>query len=327
MKTHSHISLTKVFLFLIVLIFASASQAQICSAPVVDRNTYGLIGIGDGCTLGYDAGALTYNAGLIPNIQFFKGTFTGSCDRHDKCLTQIGSDTHECNSEFYENMRNACNSKYKWYQPVERAICRDTAYQYYFGVENFQTDSKTRSLQSASKVASVRLESDINADYCITSGEASNLYSAGLINQINNTFLIYAGRMPTLFEFFKSVNSGDIVYDRAGWNNILVGNAQAAYYQQPPEVGIATSQDYSSFNVVASPIQYNVSYVWNIGGSRYYSTSVSYPLIMPMYDYGWTISGYLKATNLTTGAKNAKVFTQYIWEQGWCASNSGMNCL
>lgn len=288
-------------------------------------NNYGydLYGIGDGCTLKKDLGAVTYNAEWIPNIHFFKGTFTGSCDRHDKCLTQIGNDSQSCHSEFYSNMRNACDDKYKWYQPVERAICKDTAYQYYATVQSVQKDDNTFEMQKATRLASQQVQAQIEAASCGSDPTRLQLFSNGFINEINNSFLTYSGRYPTIFEFMNAANSANYNSEKSAWYSNLQRlsiNAASVY------VPLANYYADTNFglNLIASLP--GLGYYWRVNNRTGYNQSISLYSSAPTYNTTVRAQGFLMVHAGTYSSRNMVIIDQSYTLLGSCGPKAGVPC-
>ncbi|VDI13923.1 Hypothetical predicted protein [Mytilus galloprovincialis] len=80
---------------------------------------------------------------------FYKQKFTPSCNLHDmcyKCVIHFGKTKADCDSEFYQNMKTACNSLSKRFLLPDHAACKASALTFYesvkgFGALFFQTTS------------------------------------------------------------------------------------------------------------------------------------------------------------------------------------------
>jgi hypothetical protein len=288
--------------------------AQICPAS----NAIGLSGIGDGCT--------TQSAEWVfPSVGIFKGTFTPSCDFHDKCYSQLGADYHQCDSAFYEKMRAACNSKYNEYlQPVEWSACRSTAYSYYYAVSQWGSTAATQyNMQSNARDRSWAMESTVAADTCGTTPERTTIYAPALITQVNNAFLASAGRLPTVYEFFRAVNSGDIVNDRNGWTTVLYNHAAAAAGVAPPAVGwVKTHPTLYSYKFTASPNLAGVNYLWKVMQITATGPSLTLTFRPPERSWAPQMNGFIRATN-SAGVKNMAVIETSGWLIGTSCSPSG----
>ena len=317
----------KTFLFLFLTI--SVVQAQVCSAPVVDANNnygYNLSGIGDGCTLKSeivtDYGTFTLNAAWIPNISLFQSTFTNSCNRHDKCLTQIGSTGQQCHDEFLGNMRNACDAKFPWYQPVERDLCRQTANEYYFAVKSFNSDVVVRNFQRASVVASRNIGSLVQADSCGTTPERAQLYSNNFINEVNSAFLMIAGRYPTVYEFMNVANSTSYIDSNSNWKWNLQYLASVYASQPAPPAVSYTSNSMSGLTLTAGSVS-GASYLWKVNNQNYISQSV-YLASAPRTNQYFSVSGFLRVTQ--NGIRNMTVIDRSFLLVGSCSPRPGMYC-
>lgn len=306
-----------------VLLSSMSLQAQICSVPVIDQNTYGLVGIGDGCTLKSQFRNNTLNAEWIPHIGFFKGTFTGSCDRHDKCLTQIGNLTHECNSEFYSNLRQACDDRYNWYQPAERALCHSTAYEYYRAVEAFQSEEMTRSLQSASVTESLNIGSRINALQCGTTPERTQLYSGRFMESVNNRFLSIAGRRPTTFEFFEAANSISFIEYNSSWESNLTNLAYNALYRPAPPTASFSINSIFGLRLNAQMIP-GATYFWKVNSLSSQAQTMSVISMAPRYNTTYSLKGFLVVQQ--NGIRNMELVDQRVTVIGTCGPSAGQPC-
>jgi hypothetical protein len=302
---------------LVSLVFLSAvpAMAQIC-AP---SNAVGLDGIGDGCS--------TRGAEYVfPGVGIFKSTFTPSCDAHDKCYTQLGASYGACDSAFYEDMRNRCDDKYnKFLRPAEWSACRTTAFEYYTAVKQWGSTASTQyNMQTNARNRSILQQYNLDTDTCGTTPERTTLYAPALIAQINNAWLGYAGRLPTVYEFVTAANSGDIVNDRAGWNGLLYTLASQAAAVQPPLVGWTrtSSPGNTEHTLTANPIQAGVAYRWrtSFGSGDGPSTYIWFE--EPMYNATFQVKGYLKATS-PAGVRNLALVEFHVPVRGWCGSRGG----
>ena len=230
--------------------------ARICPAS----DAVGFTGIGDGCT--------TMGLEYIPNIGIFKSTFTPACDAHDKCYTRLGAVYDSCDSAFYEDMRARCNSKFiEWLQPVEWALCRATAFEYYEGVKWWRHEhpENAPAFQNDARNRSIDMHWKIHNGECGTTPERTTLYAPQLISQVYGAWSTYARRPPTLYEFLDVVNAGNMVTDPAGWTSILYTRASIAAGVTPPPVGwYKTSPGEYGVSFFAYPVTPGVSYYWKI---------------------------------------------------------------
>lgn len=291
-----------------------AVPAQIC--PV--SNAVGIDGIGDGCS----THAAEY---VFPDVGVFKSTFTPACDLHDKCYSQLGTDYHQCDSAFYEKMRAACNSRFNEYlQPAEWAACRTTAYEYYFAVSKWGADAAAqRNLQTDARNRSGSMETSVVAETCGTTPDRTTIYSPALITQVNNAFLASAARAPTVYEFFRAVNSGDIVNDRNGWTTLLYNQAAAAGGVSPPAVGwVKTHPTMYSYKFTASPNVAGVNYLWKVMQITASGPSLTLTFRPPEKSWAPQMHGFIRAMN-SAGVKNMAVIETSGWLIGTSCSPSG----
>jgi len=288
---------------------------SICPAS----NAVGVEGIGDGCS--------TSIAGYIfPDIAIFKSTFTSSCNAHDKCYSTLGTTYGECNGRFLSDMRSACRSKFNpFFFPGEYSACYASANHYYAGVEAWGSIADPLpGIQSEALSRSRQMQAQVDGNVCGTTPEATTLYSAGLISQINNTFSTYAGRLPTVYEFLDAVNAGNIVADRNSWNATLISKAGFAASVQPPLVSYTKSQTDTRLLLAINPTQPGASYFWKASGTASGPTW-EIPMRMPKYDTSWALEGFVKATS-STGVRNMQVIDIKVFERGWCSSRPGIAC-
>jgi len=291
------------------------AMAQIC-AP---SNAVGLDGIGDGCS--------THGAEYVfPEIGVFKSTFTPACDVHDKCYTQLGADYAQCDSAFYEDLRNRCDSKFnQWLQPGEWAFCRQTAFEYYTGVKQWGAKpSERQNMQRDARNRSLWQQSFVDTDTCGTTPERTTLYAPGLVTQINNAYLSYTGRLPTVYEFMATANAGDIVNDRAGWNSLLYTLASQAAGVQLPSVAwthVGSREDFTQ-TLSVNPVQPGIAYRWRLTlGFGDGPTKIIY-LQEPRYNATYQIKGFLKATS-PSGVRNLAIVDYEVRVRGSCGAFSG----
>lgn len=282
-------------------------------------NAVGIDGIGDGCS--------TSIAGyVLPDIAAFRSTFTPACNAHDKCYTTLGTSYGECDGRFLSDMQSACRSSFNpFFLPVEYAACNATAYNYYAGVQAWgSVVNPLPGMQADALRRSRQMQASVNADTCGTTPEGTTLYAGGLMSQINSTFLAYASRLPTVYEFFDAVNAGDLLADRSGWNSLLVTKAIAAASVVPPSVATSGSSGLSSVVLsIAAPAS-GTTYFWKANNATSGTSSISFKLKNPKYDLYWAIEGFVKATG-PGGQRNLGVLNVPVYEQGWCATAPGPN--
>ncbi len=308
--------LRKLFVILISLSSIPA-MAQIC-AP---SNAAVGNGIGDGCSVPPNAPV------LFPHIGIFQNTFTPACDQHDKCYTRLGADYGSCDSAFYEDMRNRCDSKYnKILRPVEWAACRQTAFEYYTAVQEYRRFLNTETgFQVEARNRSLWQQYYLDTDTCGTTPERTTLYAPQLITQINNAYLSSAGRLPTVYEFMATANAGDIANDRTGWNSLLYTLAAQAAGVQPPAIGYTkvVASLGTEHTLTANPIVAGVAYRWRLPNG--FSTDGPTAFMWfeePMYNATLQIKGYLKATS-PSGVRNLALVEYSAHLQGWCGRRGG----
>lgn len=295
-------------------------HANIC--PQSDAQ--GFSGIGDGCSTYY----LEY---AIPSVGAFKGAFTNSCNKHDKCLSQLGTDYSACDSDLYANMRSDCSSNYNpiLLGPIY-VDCIATANLYYSAVTAWRSSGQveTTNLQYDALNRSIATQSSVDSDTCGTTSERTTIYAPGLIARINTSFQTYAGRKPTIYEFLDAVNwrSGtqNFVTDQAGWSSALYNKSVAAASAPPPTVGWWL--DYpGSYGVTfrATPVVSGASYLWKIGTTGT-GPALALSYFPPQYDRKIVFSGFLKATG-SNGARNMALVETSVTLPGTCASKPGPN--
>lgn len=296
----------------------AVAGGQICPAS----NAVGQNGIGDGCT--------TSGLENIPHIALFKPTFTSSCNRHDKCYTTLGSTYSSCNPRFLSDMQSACRSDYNpLIRPVEYSMCMDTANQYYLVVSLFaETDDPLKTLQPEALKRSKAMQLKVEADECGTTPERTTLYAAGLVSQVNNSFLTYARRLPTVYEFFTAVNASsngrDYVTDRAWWNTNLNVFASSRLSYVPPQPSYTVSSTFPQ--LVLSSTTSNVNHLWKVNGATSLAPSIVVSSRAPVYDSWTKIEGFMKAVDQTTSAKNMIVIDNNVFREGSCSGSPDQIC-
>ncbi len=303
----------------LVCMTGTTMAGPICPAS----NAVGVPGIGDGCSVPNVVGI------LFPDIAAFKSTFTHACNQHDKCYSTLGTSYGECDGSFYSDMRSACRSRFHpIFRPVEYTVCNDVAGRYYAAVLAFGSQyNPLPGIQAEALQRSRQMQTQVNSDVCGTIPSETTLYSSGLQSEINSTFLTYAGRAPTVYEFFNAVNAGDIVNNRSAWSSQLISNAIQAAGVTPPAVGYVRDNGSwgNSVTLTASPNVANVNYSWNLDIINTTGPVVAVPMLYPQYDFQWSFEGYLKAT-APNGTRNLVLVREHVYESGWCASTPGSNC-
>jgi hypothetical protein len=293
-----------------------AAHAQTCP-PV----RYVSQGIGDGCSV--------YAGQYIPNIAAFKGAFTPSCDRHDLCYSTLGTDLDGCDNTFLSDMRSACRSSFNplWAGPLYLA-CLDTANQYYLAVRaHGALEHPYPAIQRAILDRSRMMQAQVANGDCGTAPELTNLYTQGLIDQINNAWLTSAGRLPSIYEFFSAINglpSSDLYVDaRAAWQAALLTSAQAAAAVRLPAITVSSSRS-TTRGYVTLRTDASADGALRVGfwGTNY-GPEYSEPLRFPLWNATWYVTGYATAINRVTGVRNLKTFRLGFWERGSCGPYLG----
>jgi hypothetical protein len=279
-------------------------------------------------------------------VGIFEGTFTQSCNWHDKCYTSIGTSYSECNGNFLSNMKGACANNYPVYLfPDVYSSCIATANTYYAAVVYYaQNYDPLPGLQRDALARSRTMENDLRLNHCApASVAATTLFGGALVNQVNSTWQTYAHRAPTIYEFFDVVdaNAGpSIVDDRADWNTFLLQKAAAAAGFTPPVVNAPTRV---TMGLAANPNVANVEYLWSMNGAQTVAASDSFPTHDPKYNTTYTASGFLSAIapsyryalpasdavllSIPPGARNVVTFNVTYTEAGWCGPSPKQYCL
>jgi hypothetical protein len=311
-------------LLLVVSFFIPLASSPLYASICSQSDAQGFSGIGDGCSTHYAEYA-------IPSVGAFKGAFTNSCNKHDKCYSQLGTDYSACDSAFYSNMRSDCSSNYNpiLLGPIY-ADCIATANLYYSAVTGWRSSGQveTRDLQYDALNRSISTQSSVDSDTCGTTAERTTIYAPSLITRINTSFQTYAGRSPTIYEFLDAVNwrSGtqNFVSDQAAWSSALYNKSVAAASAPPPAVGWWL--DYpGTYGVTfrATPVVPGANYLWKIGTTGS-GPSLAFSYFPPQYDRKITYSGFLKATG-SNGARNMALVETSVTLPGTCASKPGPN--
>ncbi len=297
------------------LVLAGAASAQICE-PV----HYVANGIGDGCSS---------PGGMVSDLLLFRGTFTPSCDQHDRCYSTLGGSVDHCDNEFFANMRSACRDNYDpfWMAPFY-AACVAMASQYYtvvraYGAVNHPYPDIQRDILAWSRNMQWRVENGV----CGTAPERTNLYKQELIDSINNAWLASAGRLPTVYEFLAAVNDGPgsyIVDNYAQWQDLMLANAQGAASVHPPQLTIASSRNSTTEYVSLILPGPNVEGSLRIGwwGSDF-GLLYAEPLHQPLWNVSWYIEGFARGRDLVTGVRNLTMFAVRVFEKGSCGPYYG----
>jgi RHS repeat-associated protein len=61
--------------------------------------------------------------------------FSHACDQHDKCYGECGASKEDCDSEFRDELFEACDANLSYWNIPGRAACYATAHSYYLGVD------------------------------------------------------------------------------------------------------------------------------------------------------------------------------------------------
>ncbi len=339
------------FISMVIAVFALLTIATCAQAQVgicAPSNAVGESGIGDGCSV---PGWAPYT---FPTVGAFEGTFTQSCNWHDKCYTSIGTSYSECNGNFLSDMKGACANNYPVYLlPDVYSTCIATANMYYAAVVYYaNTYDPLPGLQRDALNRSRTMENDLRLNHCApTSIAATTLFDTSLINLVNSTWQTYAHRAPTVYEFFDAVDGTNgnpnantypgpsIVDDRADWNTYLIQRAVAAAGFIPPVVNTPTRQ---AMALAANPNVAGVTYLWDMNGGQTIAASDSFPSYDPKYNTTYTASGFLSAISspyrftlpvvdatllaIPPGARNAVTFNLTYTETGWCGPSPKQYC-
>ncbi len=311
-----------IYSFLLTAGLAFVTNAAMAGPICAPSNAIGLPGIGDGCSVPTAAGI------LFPDIAAFKGTFTPACNQHDKCYSTLGTSYGECDGNFYSEMRSACRSRFNpILRPVEYFVCNDVASKYYAAVVAYGSQYNTLpGIQAEALQRSRQMQARVENDVCGTTPSDTTLYSESLQSEINSAFLTYAGRAPTVYEFFSAANAGDIVNNRTAWSSQLIVKATQAASVSPPALNyVRTGGMGTPVVLTASPNSPGTNYMWNLDVALTTGPSVSLPMFYPEYDFRWSFSGYLKAT-APDGTRNMMLVRGIVYEQGTCGSTPGQIC-
>ena len=307
-----------------MVIACAGADAQICPAS----NAVNLEDIGDGCSTSYKGIDGSY---FIADVAVYKGTFTPSCNHHDKCYTTLGTTYTQCDDTLLSEMRSACYSDYNpLLLPSVYTACMATAQTYYLGVKglgavknplpSYQRDAMSRSnhlflgADPAGNVVNQR-----PASTCGTTPELTTLYDSSLIAQINSTYQTQAHRLPTIYEFMGLFTDNNFVDNRTVWNAALYQAAVTANMTPPPPTVTYTSTKTTTAVVfTASSATPGATYTWKLNGITLNQSSVPLFLHNPRYDTSWPVTGFVEVTDPTTGQRNMTLVNTFVVERGWC---------
>jgi len=267
---------------------------------------------------------------VLPEIGIFKSDFTPACNRHDKCYTTLGTTYGQCNGNFLSDMRSACGKYNAILMPAEHLACMDSADKYYAAVQAWMyAEDPLPGLQFKAREDSRLKLTPMVGVSCGTTPENTTLFDASLITQINNTWQQYAHRQPTIFEFLDAVNSGNIVYDRTGWNNLLIQKAIAAASVTLPSVAYTFNVYMDTYtSLKASSAVPGTTYNWQVSRHGSLRTSVAselrIPSVKPQYDQHYTLTGFMTAT--LNNVRNMVVINRTYIEYGDCGPNPDLYC-
>ena len=302
---------------LVAAVVAHAAQSGVCVVSPL-ANT---VGLDDGCSV---PGAATW---VFPDVGVFKDTFTPACVNHDKCYSSLGATASACNDRFYSDMKSACNSNFTVLSGPVYLACMDTASKYYSAVVAYSVaNNPVGGIQERSEQRSQQLGAQVNAETCATTPELSGAYDPSIISQINGAFQSYAHRLPTIYEFMATVNDGNLVDDRAGWNSRVIQHAIAAATVTPPSVGVDWSAPYQRYTV--SPITPGAIYKWsNLEGLRSGgpTTVLGWANGAP-YNTVVTVGAVLRAS--LNGVRNQSIIPEHLLTvRGTCGPSEGNPCV
>lgn len=302
---------------LVVAAFAHAGQAGVCVTPPLADT----VGLNDGCSV---PGLATW---VFPDTGVFKTAFTPACNNHDRCFSALGATASACNDKFLGDLRSACDSNYTFLSGPVYQLCMDTAAQYHSAVVAYTIGTNPMStIQPKAEARSQNVLGPwIANDYCATTPELSGAYDSSLITQINGAFQTYAHRSPSIYEFMATVNDGDLIADRAGWNNRVIQHAIAAASVTLPSVGLTWNSAFQVYNV--SPVTPGATYSWGgLEGLRAGGTSaVAWAHDNP-YNTVVTIGAVLRAN--AGGVRNQVIIPEHqLTVRGTCGPKAGNPCV
>jgi hypothetical protein len=302
---------------LVVAAFAHAGQAGVCVTPPLDDT----VGLNDGCSV---PGLATW---VFPDVGIFKSTFTPACNNHDHCYSALGATASACNDKFLGDLRSACNSNFTVLSGPVYQACMDTAAQYHSAVVAYSVAvNPMGAIQEKSEARSQNVLGPwIASDTCATTPDLSGAYDSSLITQVNGAFQSYAHRLPTIYEFMATVNDGNLVDDRAGWNNRVIQHAIGAAAVTLPSVGLNWSAVYQVYTV--SPVTPGATYSWTgLEGLRSSSptSAVAWANGAP-YNTVVTVGAVLRAS--ANGVRNQAIVPEHlITVRGTCGPSAGNPC-
>jgi hypothetical protein len=227
-------------------------------------------------------------------------------------------------------MQSACKSNFNPFYDPNYLPCMVTAQNYYDGVRAYgATVNPLPNFQEGALSRSISLAAQVNADTCGTTPTMTGLYDAGLVAQVNTAFQNAAHRLPTIYEFLKVVNTGDLTVDRTTWNNVTLPQAAAtaATSAAPPVISVAYASSFTKATLTASAANAK-SYVWKLNGTTTQNAQWSLTWSPPLYDVNLTEVGFVKVVN-TANVPNMVVVQQPVVERGTCAPvyHPGGSCL
>jgi len=301
---------------LVAAAIAHASQPGVCvTPPLADA-----VGLNDGCSV---PGLATW---VFPDVGIFKSTFTPACNNHDHCYSALGATASACNDKFLGDLKSACNSNFTVLSGPVYQACMDTAAKYHSAVVAYSVAvNPIGGIQEMSEQRSQAIGQSVNADTCATTPEITGAYDSSLITQINGAFQTYAHRMPTIYEFMATVNDGNLVDDRAGWNNRVIQHAIGAASVKPPSVSVNWDAVYQRYTV--SPVTAGATYGWSyLEGLRSSSgtSAVAWANDAP-YNTVVTVGAILRAS--AGGVRNQAIIPEHLLTvRGTCGPSAGNPC-
>lgn len=334
MSSHKSTSYFKTSLLLTLFMFSGLNtQARLCQKPIVNQAHapagYDLTGIGDGCTLSGTYSGVRYDTSHLSRferrqVERFKDTFHNSCVRHDKCLTEIGNTARQCHDEFHGQLRQSCDSAFKWYQYVDRELCRRTARGFYDVVMRFGTEQVAQYIQSASLQVAYQLRGQVEADQCGSSVHHSGLYSAGINQKIQNTFQSILGRPATPYEELRIATDYNIIFNQPVWENSLVEFARSLQNApRPPQLRLDADTFFGLTLNLRSDSDLSGIYS-DLNGKVYLDHSIGL-MEAPRFDQTVLVRGTVRLVGIN-GAKNLILVERQYRLRGACASRRGQMC-
>lgn len=310
------------------------AESRLCQKPIVDQSNkppgFDLSGIGDGCTLSGTFAGVHYSLDSLSRTERkmaerFKDTFHNACVRHDKCLTEIGNAALHCHNEFHGNMRQSCDSAFKWYQFVDREMCRRTARGFYDGVLKFGTESAAKYFQIASLVAARQLRAQVEADQCGSSVAHSGLYSTAISTEIDYVFQSQIGRKPTIYEAFYIASDENIVRNKSAWLKSLSEYAYSLRNApQPPSINLIRTDRDMGVTLEIQSNESNFKSVAMLNGAYLTGTEIQVARASE-FNRSVKIQGFVKVLG-SNGAKNMMLVDRSYTLRGYCSSRRGIAC-